>query len=242
MGAQNQDFWRYSKYQQRVRAGCQWEACFADTQAVTHGHIVSTWTFRLSPKFPVIHFAREDDESMKPPSNVKTPAQYIASLPADRAKTIATVRALVNKHIPRGYDECLVWGTIGWTIPLSRYPDTYNKQPICYVALSSQKNYCSLYLMGAFWSASQLEQLKAAFKAAGKKLDMGKCCVHFESPDDLPLEAIGKLISAISSEKWIEMYEQSRLMTKAGQAQMAKQGAPSASKVAAKRVDTKRRR
>ena len=98
---------------------------------------------------------------MKPQSNVKTPAQYIASLPADRAKTIATVRALVNKHIPRGYDECLVWGTIGWTIPLSRYPDTYNKQPICYVALSSQKNYCSLYLMGAFWSASQLEQLKA---------------------------------------------------------------------------------
>jgi hypothetical protein len=110
---------------------------------------------------------------MKPPSNVKTPAQYVASLPADRAKTIATVRALVDKHIPRGYDECLVWGTIGWTIRLSRYPDTYNKQPICYVALSSQKNYCSLYLMGAFWSASQLEQLKAAFKAAGKKLDMG---------------------------------------------------------------------
>ena len=66
---------------------------------------------------------------MKPPSNVKTPAQYIASLPADRAKTIATVRALVNKPIPHGYDECPVWGTIGWTIPLSRYPDTYNKQP-----------------------------------------------------------------------------------------------------------------
>ena len=91
---------------------------------------------------------------MKPPANVKTPAQYIASLPADRAKTIATVRAFVNKHIPRGYEECLVWGTIGWTIPLSRYPDSYNEQPICYVALSSQKNYCSPYLMGAFWSAS----------------------------------------------------------------------------------------
>lgn len=179
---------------------------------------------------------------MKPASNVQTPAQYIASLPADRAKTIATVRALVNKHIPRGYDGCLVWGMIGWTIPLSRYPDTYNKQPICYVALSSQKNYCSLYLMGTFWSASQLEQLKTAFKAAGKKLDMGKCCVHFESPDDLPLEAAGKLISAISSEQWIEMYEQSRLMTKAGQAKMAKRSAPSASRVATKRVATKRLR
>lgn len=177
---------------------------------------------------------------MKPASDVKTPAQYIASLPVDRAKTIATVRALVNKHIPRGYEECLVWGTIGWVIPLSRYPDTYNKQPMCYVALSSQKNYCSLYLMGAYGSASQLEQLKAAFKAAGKKLDMGKCCVHFESPDDLPLEAIGKLISAISSEKWIEMYEQSRLKTKAGQAQKAKQGAASAGKAAASRVGANR--
>jgi len=178
---------------------------------------------------------------MKPPSNVKTPAQYIASLPADRAKTIATMRAFVNQHIPRGYDECLVWGTIGWAIPLSRYPDTHNQQPILYVALSSQKNYCVLYLFGPTWSASQLEQLKAAFKAAGKKLNMGKCCVNFKSPDDLPLEAIGKLISAISSEQWIEMYEQSRLMTKTGQVRKAKQGARSVSKVNAKRADTKRR-
>src|SRR5437868_11307882 len=105
---------------------------------------------------------------MNPPSNVKTQPQYIANRPANRAKTIATVRAFVNKHIPRGYDECLVWGTIGWAIPLSRYPDTYNKQPITYVALSSQKNYCSLYLMGAFWSAEQLAQLKAVFKGAEK--------------------------------------------------------------------------
>jgi hypothetical protein len=179
---------------------------------------------------------------MKPPSSVKTPAQYIASLPADRAKTIATLRAFVNKHIPSGYDECLAWGTIGWTIPLSRYPDTHNKQPIYYVGLSSQKNYCSLYLMGAFLSSSQLEQLKAAFKEAGKKLDMGGCCVHFKSPDDLPLEAIGKLISATSSEKWIEMYEESRSMTKAGQARKAKKDAASPTKAAAKRVVAKKRR
>jgi hypothetical protein len=179
---------------------------------------------------------------MKPPANVKTPAQYITSLPVDRARTIATMRAFVNQHIPRGFAECLVWGTIGWTIPLSRYPNTHNQQPICYVALSSQKNYCVLYLMGAYWSASQLELLKAGFKAAGKKLNMGKCCVQFKSPDDLPLAAIGQLIAAFSCEQWIEFYEQSRLRTKAGQAQLAKQGDPTASKVAAKRVATKRRR
>jgi hypothetical protein len=179
---------------------------------------------------------------MKPPPHVKTPAQYIASLPADRAKTITTMRAFVNKHIPRGYEERLVWGTIGWAIPLSRYPDTHNQQPLCYVALSSQKNYCVLYLFGPSSMASQLEQLKAAFKAAGKKLNMGKCCLNFNSPDDLPLEAIGQLISAISSEQWIEIYEQSRLLTKAAQAQKAKQATPSTGKPASERVATNRRR
>lgn len=177
---------------------------------------------------------------MKPPSNVKTPSQYIASLAPDRAKTIAAMRGFVNKHIPRGFEECLVWGTIGWTIPLARYPDTYNKQPICYVALSSQKNYCVLYLMGAYWSASQLKRLKAAFKMTGKKLNMGKCCVQFQSPEDLPLEAIGELISATSSKKWIEFYEQSRLRTKAGRARKTKQS-PAAGTVATKRSATRRR-
>jgi hypothetical protein len=37
-------------------------------------------------------------------TNVKTPAQYIAAIPFDRTKTIETVRALVNKHIPRAYE------------------------------------------------------------------------------------------------------------------------------------------
>jgi hypothetical protein len=182
---------------------------------------------------------------MKPPSNVKTPAQYIASIPADRAKTIATVRAFVNKHIPRGYEECMLWGTIGWAVPLARYPDTHNQLPLYYVGVSSQKNYCSLYLMGAFWSASHRKQLQAAFTAAGKKLHMGGCCVHFETPEDLPLAGIGKLIAAISTEKWIEMYEESRSKTKAGQAKVAKKGASSAGKAAGKkaagRAGTKRR-
>jgi hypothetical protein len=160
---------------------------------------------------------------MKPAASVKTPARYIASLPADRAKTVAAVRAFVNRHIPRGYEECMVWGTIGWVIPLSRYPDTHNKQPMMYVGVSSQKNYCSLYLMGAYVIPNQRKELQAAFKAAEKKLDMGGCCVHFKTPDDLPLPAIGKLIAAISTEKWIEIYDQTRQKTKAGQAKAKKQ-------------------
>jgi hypothetical protein len=162
---------------------------------------------------------------MKPAPNVKTAAEYVASLPPDRRKAITTVRNLVRDNLPGGYRESFGWGMIMWGIPLSRYPNTYNKQPLCYVALASQKNYCSLYLMGCYGDAGQLAELTRAFANAGKKLDMGKSCVHFQQADDLPLAAIGKLIASISVEKWIEVYERSRLMTKAGKAKAAKKQA-----------------
>jgi hypothetical protein len=162
---------------------------------------------------------------MKPAANVKSVVEYLASLPPDRRRAITTVRKMVRDSIPTGYGEIFGWGMIMWGVPLSRYPNTYNKQPLCYVALASQKNYCSLYLMGAYGDAGQLAELKRAFADAGKKLDMGKSCVHFQQADDLPLAAIGKLIGAISVEKWIEVYERSRLLTKAGKARAAKQKA-----------------
>ena len=163
---------------------------------------------------------------MKAAAGAKTPADYLESLPPERRKEIAAVRAMVRKHMPRGYVESSMWGMIGWGIPLSRYPDTYNKQPLCYVALASQKNFCSLYLMGCYGDAGQLAELQRAFASSGKKLDMGKSCVHFRTAADLPLEAIGKLIAAISPERWIEIYECSRLLTKAGKAKAAKAAKP----------------
>ena len=159
---------------------------------------------------------------MKRVAGVTTPDEYIASLPADRRKEIATVRQVVNKNIPKGYTEVYFYGMIGWVIPLARYPDTYNKHPLCYVMLASEKSYGSLHLLGCYGDAGQLAALKRAFANAGKKLDMGKSCVHFWTADDLPLTEIGKLVAAVTPEKWIEIYEKSRLMTKAGKAKAAK--------------------
>lgn len=159
---------------------------------------------------------------MKAAPRVKTPAAYLASLPADRRKELAAVRAMLRKHVPEGYREQVLWGAIAWAIPLSRYPGTYNKQPLCYVALASNKSYCSLHLMGCYGDSGQLALLRRAFTDAGKKLDMGKSCVHFQRAADLPLAAIGKLVAALPVERWIEIYEESRLMTKAGKAKAAR--------------------
>ena len=159
---------------------------------------------------------------MRGAAGVTTPDEYIASLPADRRKELVPVRQMMNRNMPKGYREMYLWGMIAWGIPLSRYPDTYNKQPLCYGALAAQKNFSSLYLMGCYGDTGQLGELKKAFAAKGKKLDMGKSCIHFQNAKDLPLPEIGKLVAAISIEKWIAVYEKSRLMTKAGKAKAAK--------------------
>ena len=101
-------------------------------------------------------------------------------------------------------------GMIMYCIPLERFLNTYNEQPLLYVALAAQKNYCALYLMGPYMDTEQLAGLRAAFREAGKKLDMGKSCVRFRKLEDLPLEAIGRLIAGISPEAYIARYQASR--------------------------------
>ena len=143
-------------------------------------------------------------------SEAKTVTEYIAALPDDQARAVKEVRKVIKKHLPKGYKEGIGWGAIIYGIPLSEYPDTHNKQPLCYVGLAAQKNYCSLYLMSAYSHKPHQEQLKEAFKKAGKKLNMGKSCVRFRDVNDLELDVIGKLIAEIPPRKWIEIYESVR--------------------------------
>jgi hypothetical protein len=143
-------------------------------------------------------------------SKASTVEEYLESLPAERREVVSAVRDLVRRNLPAGYEEAMAYGMIGYGIPLDRYPGTYNGQPLSYVALAAQKNYYSLYLMGVYGIPEKEGWLAEEFRRAGKKLDMGKSCVRFKKLDDLPLEAIGKLVASVPPEKYIEIYEASR--------------------------------
>ena len=69
-----------------------------------------------------------------------TPTEYLASLPPERRAVIANVRAVVRKHLPKGYVETMNGEMLSYEIPLRVFPDTYNKQPLMYMALAAQKN------------------------------------------------------------------------------------------------------
>ena len=144
-------------------------------------------------------------------SKAKTVDEYLAELPEERRRVVSLLCGVVREHLPEGYQERMNWGMISWEIPLERYPNTYNKQPLAYAALAAQKNHYSLYLMCVYDGSDRAQHLTEAFGKAGKKLDMGKSCVRFKRIEDLHLPAIAKVIGEMPPEAYIEVYERSRV-------------------------------
>ncbi len=142
-----------------------------------------------------------------------TVAAYLASLAPERRAVIEEARAFVHAHIKKGYAEFMNWGVINWGIPLEEFADTYNGQPLCYVALGAQKNYNSFYLMSAYDGSNGAKLLAAAFKRAGKRLDMGKCCVRFKKLDDLELTSVAKLIAMSTPKDYLAYYKRTKGLT-----------------------------
>ncbi len=140
-------------------------------------------------------------------SKAATIEQYLAELPPERRAEISRVRDVINQALPDGYREGMAWGMIGWVIPLERYPDTYNGQPLAYAALAAQKNSNSLYLNCVYASEERTERLKQAWAATGKKLDMGKSCIRFKKANDLALDVLRDEIASTTPEQFIEIYE-----------------------------------
>jgi hypothetical protein len=129
-------------------------------------------------------------------SKASTVEGYLAGLPSDRRQAIGTVRKLILENLPKGYVESVNWGMLSYEVPLSVYPDTYNGQPLGYAALASQKNHMAIYLCNVYAIPALRTQVEAGFKAAGKKLDMGKSCIRFRALEDLPLDVIAKAVAA----------------------------------------------
>ncbi len=131
-------------------------------------------------------------------STAKTVDEYLKGLPSERREVISAVRKVILANLPQGYQECMSYGMIGYVVPHSIYPRGYHcdpKLPLPFANLGSQKNYMALYLMNVYGDAKTEQWFHKAWKATGKKLDMGKACVRFKHLDDVPLGVIGQVIA-----------------------------------------------
>ncbi len=139
--------------------------------------------------------------------SITTVSQYLSSLPPERREVVAAVRKVLRSRISKGFQETINWGMICYEIPLEKYPDTYNRQPLMFAALAAQKNHYGLYLMCVYPGGQELEALQRAFARAGRKLDMGKSCVRFKRLEDIPLDDIGEIVGSLSPGQFIARYE-----------------------------------
>jgi hypothetical protein len=144
-----------------------------------------------------------------------TVEEYLASLPDDRRDAVEAIRRTILDHLPEGFEEGIQYGMIGYYVPLSRYPDTYNKQPLGLAAVASQKNYISVYLSGIYADQDEERWFRKQYAKTGKKPKMGKSCVRLRKPDDIPLDLIGEAVSRIGVDRFIGIYEAGR--TQAGE-------------------------
>jgi uncharacterized protein YdhG (YjbR/CyaY superfamily) len=141
------------------------------------------------------------------PASVK---EYLDSLPEDRRKALAKVRAAVNKGLPKGYKEGVQYGMIGWSVPHSIFPKGYHcdpKQPVPFAGLASQKNYMSLYLMCVYGDDGHRKWFESEWKRTGKKLDMGKACIRFRRAEDVPLDLVTEAVARVPVDAFLAHYE-----------------------------------
>lgn len=143
-------------------------------------------------------------------SKAATILEYLDSLPDDRKKVIIAMRKQILKNLPKGFKEVMSYGMIGYVVPHALYPAGYHcnpELPLPFINIASQKNFISLYHMGLY-EGELLQWFREEWKSvSSKKLDMGKCCVRFKKPEDVPLELIGELVSKVTPKQWIEYYE-----------------------------------
>jgi len=151
-----------------------------------------------------------------PKTPPKTVAEYLRALDPERRAILSAVRKTVNEHLPDGYAEGVAYGIIAWYVPLETFPDTYNGQPLCCAALTANKNYNSLHLMGPYGDPRLRQFLEDGFAKRGKKLDMGKGCLRFKTLEDLPLDVIGGVIERMPAAALIAAHKAAHAPKSAG--------------------------
>lgn len=140
-------------------------------------------------------------------STAKSVAQYLAGLEPERARALSQLRARVKSALPKGYVEAMQYGMINFIIPLERFPQTYNGQPLSVLALASQKQYMSIYLLGLYGSPKLRAWFERAYAASGKRLNMGKSCLRFKRLDDLAIDVVAEAAGKITVDELIAMHD-----------------------------------
>jgi len=139
--------------------------------------------------------------------------EYIDKLPEESKQAINKLRKTIIENLPKGFVEELNYGTIGYVVPHSIYPNGYHcnpKLPLPFMNIASQKNFVAVYHLGLYANQKLMNWFVQEYpKYCITKLDMGKSCIRFKKMDQIPYELIAELSKKVTVKEWIETYEES---------------------------------
>jgi len=142
----------------------------------------------------------------------KSPDDYVMQIPDDRKDAVNSLRKVILENLPAGFEEAMSYGMIGYVVPYSIYPKGYHvkpKVPLPFIAVASQKNFIAFYHMALNAEENLLKWFISEYPKHSKtKLDMGKGCVRFKKPDQIPFQLIGDMASKLTPDEWIRIYEE----------------------------------
>lgn len=140
-----------------------------------------------------------------------SPEEYIAQIPEERKEPLKKLRKVILDNLPKGFEESIQYGMIGYVVPHSIYPDGYHcdpKIPLPFMNIASQKNFVAVYSSSLYAQKDIYNWFVAEYpKYSKRKLDMGKSCVRFKNIEDIPYKLIGELASKMTVNEWISIYE-----------------------------------
>lgn len=140
-----------------------------------------------------------------------TVTDYLNNISEDKKSDFLKLRNCIIKNIPKGFEETMSYGMIGFVVPHKLYPAGYHcdpKLPLPFISIAAQKNFIALYHMGIYCEKNLLDWFVNEYpKHTNQKLDMGKSCIRFKKPDQIPYKLIEELVTKIDVKQWTELYE-----------------------------------
>lgn len=137
--------------------------------------------------------------------------QYISAQPEDRQSVLMQLRKTLRDHLPKGFIEEISYGMPAFVVPHSIYPKGYHCDPklsLPFISFASQKNFIALYHMGIYADPALLDWFVTEYpKHVKSKLDMGKSCIRFKKPQEIPFELIAQLAQRMTVSDWVNKYE-----------------------------------
>ncbi|MBR2647447.1 MAG: DUF1801 domain-containing protein [Sediminibacterium sp.] len=144
-------------------------------------------------------------------SKASTVEEYLSQVAPDKQAATEKLRQIVKKNIPKGFQETMGYGMIGYVVPHKLYPKGYHctpKDPLPFINIAAQKNFIALYHMGLYGDKKLYTWFTTEYANNYKvRIDMGKSCIRFKKPEHIPYDLIAELVRKITPEQWIERYE-----------------------------------